>query len=107
MTGTEDGSPLRDMDPAERRIPFDSISTVDQYLLILNSGDHMVFSGQRLRGPAKATDARHHDLIRMATIDFWDAELRGDPAARAWLEGGGFAAELGSDGSFDVKQATR
>jgi len=105
MTGTEDGSPLRDMDPEERQLPFKTIDTVDQYLLVLDGGDHMVFNGERVRGPERDTDARHHDLIRMASIAFWDAELMDDAEARAWLDEGGFTQELGDDGTFEVKKA--
>lgn len=104
LTGTEDGTPLGDdLRPIDRRIPFDTIDGVDQYLLILDKGVHSTFSG-RLDRPYPGID-RHHALIRMAALVFWDATLREDAAARAWLEGGGYAAQVGASGTFEVKTA--
>jgi len=102
LTGTEDGSPLGDMDPSEREKPFRTIGDVDQYLLVLEGGVHMTFSGRDAGYPRLA---RHHDLIRMAAVAFWDSRLRGHAAARAWLDGDGFAQELGADGRFERKPA--
>jgi predicted dienelactone hydrolase len=104
LTGTEDGSPAGDMDPSARETPFRIIDDVDQYLLVLEGGVHMTFSGRDAGYPALA---RHHDLIRMAAVAFWDSVLRGDAAARAWLDDGGFAKELGTDGRFERKPAAR
>lgn len=105
MTGTRDESIISDAGPADRRIPYDNISLADQYLLILDGGDHMVFSGFRRHGDG-TKDALHHNLIRMASTAFLDAYLRGDEAARAWLAEGGFARALGEAGSFEAKAAT-
>ena len=105
MTGTRDESVISDAGPADRRIPYDNISLADQYLLILEGGDHMVFSGVR-RGGDGTKDALHHELIRMGATAFWDAYLREDEAARAWLAEGGFAQTLGEAGSFEAKAAT-
>jgi predicted dienelactone hydrolase len=102
LTGTADGSPLGDMEPSAREEPFRVIDDVDQYLLVLQDGVHMTFSGRDAGYPKLA---RHHELIRMAAIAFWDSRLRGDAAAREWLDGGGFAKELGADGRFERKTA--
>jgi predicted dienelactone hydrolase len=102
LTGTEDGSPLGDTEPSAREQPFRIIDDVDQYLLVLEGGVHMTFSGRDAGYPELA---RHHELIRMAATAFWDSLLRGDAAARAWLDGGGFAKELAADGRFDRKSA--
>jgi len=46
----------------------------------------MTFSGHLRRGePAK--DEKFHPLICAATTAFWDAHLRDDASAKAWLEG--------------------
>lgn len=105
MTGTEDSSPIGDTRPEDRRIPFDHIRAADQYLVTFAGGDHMVFSGRRWRGGDAAKDPLFHDLIRQSTTAFWDAYLKDDPAARAWLAGGGFSAVLGKDGVFEKKLA--
>lgn len=105
MTGTRDESVISDAGPADRRIPYDNISLADQYLLTLDGGDHMVFSGVRRHGDG-TRDALHHDLIRMGSTAFWNAYLREDNAARAWLAEGGFAQALGEAGSFEAKAGT-
>ena len=50
MTGTLDDSPIRETKAEDRRIPYDAIcaneSGTPQYLVILEGGDHMVFSGR-------------------------------------------------------------
>jgi predicted dienelactone hydrolase len=104
VTGTGDDSPLRALDPKERRVPFDHIHGADQYLLILKGGDHMVFSGHRVGGDWSG-DAAAHELICMASMAFLDAYLKDDAKARQWLAGGGFAAALGDAGTFEVHRA--
>jgi dienelactone hydrolase len=103
LTGTADGSPLGDLEPSAREEPFRVIDDVDQYLLVLQDGVHMTFSGRDAGYPKLA---RHHELIRMAATAFWDCRLRGDAAACTWLDDGGFAKELGVDGRFEPKPAT-
>lgn len=49
MTGTLDASPLNDLAPKDRRVPFDHIRGADQYLVTFAGGDHMVFSGRGSR----------------------------------------------------------
>jgi predicted dienelactone hydrolase len=106
MTGTLDDSPIGETQAAERREPFDHIPGSEQYLVVFNGGDHMVFSG-RLANDAAAQgqkDALFQDLIRQATTAFWDAYLLGDGRAKSWLSGGGLAALLGADGTLETKR---
>ena len=100
ITGTDDGDPLGAMKPEDRQRPFRIIDNVEQYLLVLQDGVHMTFSG-RDAGYDKLE--RHHDLVRMAALAYWDAYLRGDREAKQWLKNGGFASALGSDGTFETK----
>lgn len=129
MTGTRDESVINDTKAAERRLPFDRIEGVDQYLVTFNGGDHMVFSGVRrpgppaagaetqrtaraeaagfwersLRGGTAAQDEAFHRLIRSGSLAFWDAYLRGDDRAKAWLRQGGYERELGDAATFEKK----
>jgi predicted dienelactone hydrolase len=105
MTGTLDDSPIGETKAADRRLPFDHISRADQYLVVFNGGDHMIFSGRpRNAAPAKAAkDALFQSLIRQATTAFWDAYLEGDEKAKAWLSGGGLMSLLGADGALEIK----
>ena len=102
MTGTLDESIIGDTKPAERRIPYDNIHDADQYLVTFIGGDHMVFSG-RGRLPGGRTDELFQGLIRQGTTAFWDAYLRGDEGAKAWLTEGGYAAALGDHATYEHK----
>lgn len=103
MTGTRDDSPIGETSAADRRIPFDRIEAANQYLLILNGGDHMVFGGRSFLRERPNDDA-FHELIKASSTAFWDAYLRGDAKARAWLNGNdGFRGALGSQGTLETK----
>jgi dienelactone hydrolase len=84
MTGTEDDSPLGDTKAADRRLPFDHTNAHPTYLLILDGGDHMVFSGRL--GQSRPTDAEHQKQIREDSTAFFDAYLKQDAAAKKWLD---------------------
>lgn len=102
MTGTRDESPIRgDSKPEERRIPYDAIAREDQYLLILEGAAHLAFS-DRVAGIGRR-DTDHHAIIRSASTAFFDAYLRGDAEALAWLRGGGFGAWLSDRGLYAHK----
>lgn len=104
LTGTKDDSPLLGGTAAERRIPFDQSPGPDAYLIVLKDADHFAFSdnaifpglGEMKRSP------EHHDYIRMVTTAFWDAYLKGDAQARAWLNAG-FAKLAGAGATFESK----
>ena len=86
FTGTEDTTKVTDVTLEQRRIPFDSIAAPEQYLVILDGGDHGVFGGgdgRRLAEPKEY--AAWHKLIIELSTKFWDAELRGDVDAKKWL----------------------
>ncbi len=116
MTGTQDQSPFGLGQPkahagesvvggtpaAFRRVPFDCIGAPGQYLVVFQGGDHMVFSGRALERP-RPTDPVFQKLILEATTAFWDAYLKGDRKAVAWLAEGGFEGALGSSGTFEKK----
>ena len=100
MTGTHDESPLGLTDVAGRRVAFDHIRGGDQYLLIFAGGDHMVFADRRGQRHAER-DAVLHRLIQAASTAFWDAYLKGDAEAKAWLGGPGFLGVLGDEGTLE------
>jgi predicted dienelactone hydrolase len=102
MTGTLDDSPIGETQAKDRRVPFDHIQGATQYLITFQGGDHMIFSGRRRRGDGEK-DARFQDLIRMSSTAFWDAYLRDDPHAAAWLAEGGLETVLGRDGVLEKK----
>jgi predicted dienelactone hydrolase len=88
MTGTHDGSPIDDRDPADRRKVYPALpTTIDRYELVLHEAEHSAFGETPLRGETKARKATHHRSILALSTAFWDCHLRGDAAARAWLHG--------------------
>jgi hypothetical protein len=108
MTGTLDDSPIGETNAADRRLPFDHIGGAEQYLVIFNGGDHMIFSGRprNAAGARAEKDALFQDLIRQATTAFWDAYLTGDARAKSWLSRGGLASLLGGDGTLETKRVS-
>ena len=101
MTGTKDESIIGDTSAEERRIPFDHINGADQYLVIFTGGDHMIFSGRGRVNRGGEKDPLFQDLIRTSSVAFWDAYLKKDARAKAWLAEGGFQALLGQDGTLE------
>ncbi|NOT41837.1 MAG: hypothetical protein HOP13_15250 [Alphaproteobacteria bacterium] len=102
MTGTNDRNPLDSSDPPEnRQVAYRSIANADKYLIVFTGGDHMIFSGRSLQGELRTRDPGFHAWIKKASLAFWDAYLRGNADAKAYLTGGKFAAELGGEGKFE------
>jgi len=106
FTGTEDKiHVVANDDVHHRRDGFDQSPGPDTYLVIFQGGDHMVFSGRPLLfqlGRADQ-DKRFQDLVCRGSTAFWDAYLKGDAQAKAWLADGDFAAALGTSATFEKK----
>ncbi|MDZ4837766.1 MAG: hypothetical protein SGJ27_28615 [Candidatus Melainabacteria bacterium] len=104
FTGTADSSPVNDTPASDRRVAYDHISNGDQFLVILNDADHMVFNGGR-RAVPKQIDSKHHELIEMTTTKFLDAYIKKDSSALQWLRGVGAKNELAGNGTYEYKLA--
>jgi len=91
ITGTEDHAPNGDFDAPARRIPFERISNVDQYFVNLRGANHFTFGGNpnpqlgRMNFSYPGL-ARHHDLIKAATLAFFQWTLAGSDDGRAFLD---------------------
>jgi len=107
MTGTKDDSPIGETTAAERRLPFDHSNASDQFLITFAGGDHMIFSGRPRALGEGARDAVFQNVIKQATVAFWDCYLRGSAEARTWLTDGGLKATLGADGVPEMKLLDR
>jgi dienelactone hydrolase len=111
VTGTRDGDPLS-KDPyskkaAEKRtLVFEHQPPGNAFLFVLKGADHMVFNGHNaisyremphLKDLPKAIAPRVEDSVRVSTLKFLDAYLRGDEKAKGWLktEAGEFFANAG------------
>jgi pimeloyl-ACP methyl ester carboxylesterase len=100
MTGTRDASPIGETLPEERRLPFDHCRNSDQFLLTFQDGDHMIFSGRDWL-PSRQ-ERTFQKLICESSTAFWEAYLRDDQKAKAWLTND-FKAKLGTNGTFEMK----
>ncbi len=87
MTGTEDGSPISDTYPSDRRKVFPALPSGNHYELTLWKAEHSAFTERRLPGDRLKRNPNHHKAILALSTAFWDAFLRQDTAARDWLDG--------------------
>lgn len=90
ITGTEDVAPIGGATVEDRLAVYPALPKGGKYELVLFGADHMAFgdSDLRLRGGGKR-NPNHHKACLAITTAFWDANLRGDPDAQAWLNGSG------------------
>lgn len=94
MTGTEDTSPIRELGVAQRLAVFPALPPGGKYECVLDGAQHSSFGDSPRRGEAGRRHPRHHRAILALTTAFWDAWLREDAAARAWLDGDGARSVL-------------
>jgi predicted dienelactone hydrolase len=89
MTGTRDVSMIGDTDVESRLAVYPALPPGDKYELVLDQAEHSAFSE---RAPARDRSQRnpnHHKVILALSTAFWDAYLKEDAAAKAWLTGEG------------------
>jgi hypothetical protein len=102
ITGTADNSIVGTTQAYQRRVPFDRVSAVDQFLITLNGADHMTYSGH-IRAANGTHDAMYQRLIADSSVVFWDAYLKKSDSAKAWLAGRGLESHLGATGRIEKK----
>lgn len=100
MTGTDDSSPVEGFDYTRRLAVYDYSHKAEKMLMILNDGDHMIYNGSRGKLGQNPNRDLHEEIIKIAALAYWDAKLKKDAAAEAWLTGGGFATYLNGHGEF-------
>ena len=90
MTGTEDQVlALSQTTPAARRAVYSALPPGSKYELVLDRAEHSVFIDHALPGDTQPRNPKHPRIILALSTAFWDAYLRSDDAARAWLDGDG------------------
>ena len=86
ITGTNDDGMIGTTKAAQRRIPFDSITCNDQYLVIFDGTDHMLYAGHLLSIlPRARNDALYQNAIARLSTNFWNAYLKEDPNALEFM----------------------
>jgi hypothetical protein len=103
MTGTEDVAQIGGIDLASRLAVFPALPPGGKYELVLYGATHSAFSDQPLRGSSSGRNPNHHRAILALSTAFWDAYLRGDARARAWLDGAGPSQVLESRDRWQKK----
>ncbi len=90
MTGSYDFS-FSGLGPEAKRLAFALSPPGDKHHLFLEGAGHLAFNDVpgRLRSPERAAELEQHDR-RLSWADntalaFWDAYLKADPQAQAWL----------------------
>jgi predicted dienelactone hydrolase len=89
MTGTKDVAPIGDQDVKSRLAVFAALPPGGKYELVLDNAEHSVFTERPLPGEKEKRNPNHHRVILALSTAFWDAYLRGDAQAKAWLDGDG------------------
>jgi predicted dienelactone hydrolase len=89
MTGTHDTAAIGSQTPESRRRVFPALARGDKFELVLDKAEHSVFTERALPGEKQPRNPIHHRAILALSTAFWDAYLRGDAAAKAWLLGDG------------------
>lgn len=103
MTGTQDTSPIGDIDVASRLAVFPALPAGSKYELVLDEAEHSVFTERALPGEKHARNPKHHPAILALSTAFWDAYLLNNAAAKAWLDGDGPKSILESKDKWQKK----
>lgn len=104
MTGTKDrGS--RNQDWTWRNDPFNYMPAGSKYHVVIEGAGHNSYYDKEPLIPQgkPQRDPRHHGWIIATTRAFLDAYVQGNQRARDWLDGGGPAAMVGPELSFQTK----
>ncbi|MDR3456963.1 MAG: dienelactone hydrolase [Verrucomicrobiae bacterium] len=89
MTGTKDVAPIGKEDVQSRLAVYPNLKGVPKYEVVLHNAEHSVFTDRALPGDREPRNPNHHRVILALSTAFWDAYLKNDTAARAWLDGNG------------------
>lgn len=90
MTGTKDTSPVSNTTtPETRQQVFTELPPGDKYEVVLNNAEHSAFTDRPLPGDTQPRNPNHHRVILALSTAFWDAYLKDNAEAKAWLAGDG------------------
>ena len=89
MTGTKDVAPIGDANLESRLAVFPALPPGGKYELVLYGAEHSAFTDRSLPGDAEQRNPNHHRVILALSTAFWDAYLRGNTAAKDWLDSNG------------------
>jgi predicted dienelactone hydrolase len=102
MTGTKDVAPIGNADVKSRLAVYPSLKGAPKYEVVLENAEHSVFTDRALPGDREPRNPNHHRVILALSTAFWDAYLRDDAAALAWLNGSGPRSVLEADDQWQL-----
>lgn len=103
MTGTKDVALIGDADVKSRLEVFPALPPGGKYELVLYGAEHSAFTDRDLPGDTEKRNPNHHRVILALSTAFWDAWLREDAAARAWLDGDSPRSVIEKDDRWQAK----
>jgi len=86
MTGTRDIAVVGTQDLSARLAVFPALPDGDKFELVFEGGEHNAFTDGA--SPGRERNPNHHPVILALSTAFWDAYLREDETAEAWLKNG-------------------
>ena len=94
MTGTKDSAPIGQADVKSRLSVYPALHGAPKYEVVLDKAEHSAFTDRALPGDTEPRNPNHHRVMLALTTAFWDAYLRKDAEALAWLNGKGARSVL-------------
>ncbi len=89
MTGTKDTAPIGNTDLKSRLAVYPALHGAAKYEVVLYNAEHSAFTDRALPGDTEPRNPNHHRLMLALSTAFWDAYLRGNTNALAWLNDDG------------------
>mgnify|MGYP000911766193 CR=1 FL=1 len=107
MTGTKDVARIGSMtiggDLDSRLAVYPALPPGDKYEVVLKDAEHGAFGERALPGEGAQRNPNHHRAILALSTAFWDAFLKGDAEAKAWLNGETARSVLEKDDNWQRK----
>jgi predicted dienelactone hydrolase len=85
MMGSNDEAFVGEADMASRLAIYPALPAGNKFELVLNGAEHSAFGDSALPGDKLPRNPKHHTSILAVSTAFWDAYLKGDTAAKNWL----------------------
>lgn len=100
ITGTKDDSPVGLTTPEDRQIPYRLMNNSDQYLVVYEGADHMVFAAQRRGNKFSELDLQIMESTAALAAEFFKKYLLG---AQSPIDTDEFYASLAAQNSNERK----
>jgi len=81
---------------------YPALQGAPKYQVVLHNAEHSVFTDRALPGDREPRNPNHHRVILALSTAFWDAYLRGDATALAWLNGPGPRSLMEADDQWQL-----